>query len=79
MNCAGKVSGTFYWHLLLIRLLFLVMGRPKRAAKAGIIYHVLNRANAKMTIFKKDADYRAFENVLTQAVQRSKMQLLSYC
>jgi putative transposase len=27
------------------------MGRPKRAADGGLVYHVLNRANAKMTIF----------------------------
>ena len=30
------------------------MGRPKRAASGGIIYHVLNRANARMTIFEKE-------------------------
>ena len=40
------------------------MGRPKRAADGGLIYHVLNRANARMTIFKKAADYEAFERVL---------------
>jgi putative transposase len=55
------------------------MGRPKRAAKGGIVYHVLNRANARMTIFDKDADYEAFEKVLEEAVERSGMRLLSYC
>ena len=44
-----------------------------------MIYHVLNRANARMTIFKEDEDYEAFENVLQQAVARTKMRLLSYC
>jgi hypothetical protein len=33
------------------------MGRPKRAAKGGLIYHVLNRANARMMIFDKDKDF----------------------
>src|SRR3970282_1693433 len=33
------------------------MGRPKRAARGGLIYHVLNRANARMAVFKKHADY----------------------
>lgn len=55
------------------------MGRPKRDSRAGIIYHVLNRANADIKIFKKDGDYEAFERVLTEAVKRSKMRLLSYC
>ena len=55
------------------------MGRPKRAAVGGLIYHVLNRANARMTIFEKDEDYVAFEQVLTEAVERSGIRLLSYC
>ena len=55
------------------------MGRPKRAAEGGLIYHVLNRANARMTIFEKDGDYEAFERVLSQAVDRTEMRLLSYC
>ena len=55
------------------------MGRPKRAAKGGLIYHVLNRANARLTIFEKDQDYEAFEQILAEAVERSQMRLLSYC
>ena len=55
------------------------MGRPNRAADGGLIYHVLNRANAGMTIFAKDEDYEAFECVLEQAVERTKMRLLAYC
>ena len=30
------------------------MGRPQRAAQGGYVYHVLNRANARMTIFADD-------------------------
>jgi putative transposase len=55
------------------------MGRPLRAAEAGYVYHVLNRANARMTIFEKDQDYEAFERVLTEAVERTKTRLLAYC
>jgi hypothetical protein len=36
------------------------MGRPRRAAQGGLVYHVLNRANARLPIFLKDADYEAF-------------------
>src|SRR5437763_17168216 len=55
------------------------MGRPRRAAEGGYVYHVLNRANARMTIFEDAADYEAFEKVLLQAVERTKIRLLAYC
>jgi REP-associated tyrosine transposase len=54
------------------------MGRPLRAAEGGYVYHVLNRANARMTIFKNDGDYEAFERVLLEAVERTGTRLLSY-
>jgi len=40
---------------------------------------VLNRANARVTIFEDDADYQAFEKVLTEAVERTQTRLLAYC
>jgi putative transposase len=55
------------------------MGRPKRAADGGLIYHVLNRGNARMTIFEKPEDFAAFEGVLEEAVERTKTRLLAYC
>lgn len=55
------------------------MGRPIRVADGGLVYHVLNRANARMTIFDKEADYQAFEQVLEQAVDRIGMRLQAYC
>jgi putative transposase len=55
------------------------MGRPKRAADGGLIYHVLNRANAKMRIFEEDEDYLAFERIVQQAIDRTKTRLLAYC
>jgi hypothetical protein len=50
------------------------MGRPQRAAEGGYVYHVLNRANARVTIFERDADYEAFEKV-----ERTKTRPLAYC
>jgi putative transposase len=55
------------------------MGRPKRAADGGLIYHVLNRANARMTIFEKEGDYKAFEKILRQAVLRTGTELMAWC
>jgi putative transposase len=54
------------------------MGRPHRAAEGGYVYHVLNRANARMTIFDDEGDYEAFERVLLEAVERTETRLLAY-
>ena len=40
---------------------------------------MLNRANARMTIFEDDGDYEAFEKVLGEAVERTQTRLLAYC
>jgi hypothetical protein len=42
----------------------VLMGRPHRAAEGGYVYHVLNRANARMPVFEDEGDYEAFETVL---------------
>jgi REP-associated tyrosine transposase len=55
------------------------MPRPPRAAEGGLVYHALNRANARLTIFETDEDYAAFELILAQAVARHDMRLLAYC
>jgi putative transposase len=55
------------------------MGRPLRAAVGGYVYHVLNRANARLKIFQRDGDYQAFEEILTAAVERTDTRLLAYC
>jgi putative transposase len=55
------------------------MGRPLRAASGGLVYHVLNRANGRLTLFGKDGDYEAFLRVLDAAVSRVAMRLLAYC
>ncbi|MCG8649146.1 MAG: transposase, partial [Pirellulales bacterium] len=56
------------------------MGRPKRSDEAGVIYHMLNRANRRATIFHKQEDYEAFERILTEALERcSELELFAYC
>lgn len=55
------------------------MGRPLRIAQGGLVYHVLNRANARRPIFKKEQDYRAFERVLIEVKERVAMRILSFC
>ncbi|MEX0774346.1 MAG: transposase [Phycisphaeraceae bacterium] len=55
------------------------MPRRRREATGGIVFHVLNRAVARLTIFENDGDYQAFEKVLAQSVQRMGTRLLAYC
>ncbi|MEO0514088.1 MAG: transposase [Planctomycetota bacterium] len=60
------------------------MPRTARVDVAGHCYHVLNRANARYRIFRKDEDFEAFERVLAEAVVRAgdsggSVSLLAYC
>jgi putative transposase len=55
------------------------MPRAPRIVEPGLVYHVLNRANARLPIFHKHADYDAFERVLAEALAEVPMRLLSYC
>jgi len=60
-------------------VVWLSMGRSKRANDGGMVFHVLNRANARSTLFKKQGDYAAFEHVLCEALDYVDMRVLSYC
>jgi putative transposase len=55
------------------------MGRALRAAEGGWVYHVLNRANARLPIFETPRDYEAFEQILAEGVERYAPRLLGYC
>ena len=44
-----------------------------------MVFHVLNRGNARARIFHKDADYLAFERILGEAKERYDMRVLTYC
>src|SRR3954471_24817610 len=55
------------------------MSRPPRASEGGLVYHALNRGNARLPIFEDDEDYAAFERTLGEAVARHDMRLLAYC
>ena len=54
------------------------MGRALRTDVGEYVYHVLNRANARSTLFKKKSDYQLFEEVLEDAQQRFGMRILAY-
>lgn len=55
------------------------MPRSPRTDIGGYVYHVLNRANARVQIFDDEKDYELFEAILEEAVRRYDMRLLAYC
>ena len=55
------------------------MPRKARVAPGGLVYHVLNRAVARLPLFQKDGDFEAFERVLAEAQEEHPTRLLSYC
>ena len=54
------------------------MPRALRSDQAGVIYHALNRGNARNDIFFKNADYEAFERVIAQGLEKYPVDLISY-
>jgi len=55
------------------------MARTPRNATGNTVYHVLNRANGRMQIFRKESDYQAFVELLGEAKEKYPMRILSYC
>ena len=54
------------------------MPRLARVAPGGVVYHVLNRANGRLRLFKKDEDFLAFEEVLALAHERQPIRILDW-
>lgn len=54
------------------------MPRVNRVDIGNQIYHVLNRANARVQIFDNKEDYQLFEIVLEEAKEKFDMRILSY-
>jgi len=55
------------------------MPRIARVAPGGMIFHVLNRGNARDPIFVENVDYDAFEKLMTDTIEQSFMRVLGYC
>jgi putative transposase len=55
------------------------MPRRPRSCPAGFVYHIWNRAAGRLRLFKKDADYLAFERVLLEAHRRHPIRILDWC
>ncbi|HED37732.1 MAG TPA: hypothetical protein ENI76_05750, partial [Ignavibacteria bacterium] len=55
------------------------MPRIPRVDVGGEIYHVINRANARLPIFFQKEDYCLFEEILKKAKDKYGMRILAYC
>jgi putative transposase len=54
------------------------MPRPSRYLPGGMVFHVLNRAVGRRTLFSKEADYVAFERVLEETLRIRAMRICAY-
>lgn len=55
------------------------MPRTARALVGGLCYHVINRGNARATVYHDENDYRAFLTLMKLASERVPMRILAFC
>lgn len=54
------------------------MPRTARVAPGGMVFHVINRGNARARIFGAQGDYAAFERVMKETLTKKPMRILGY-
>jgi putative transposase len=55
------------------------MPRTARHTPGGYVYHALNRATARLKLFRKAGDYAAFLRILDAAREKFPIRVLGYC
>jgi putative transposase len=55
------------------------MPRQARKAPGGLIYHVLNRAAGKETLFRGEKDFAGFIRALHETLDRTPIRVCAYC
>jgi putative transposase len=55
------------------------MGRTPRKLEDGLVYHVLNRGNARRAFLHKSGDFDAWLRVLAEAKKEVPMRILAFC
>ncbi len=55
------------------------MPRISRVAPGGMVFHVLNRGVGRQALFRKPADYSAFEDCVEETLDKVPMRICSYC
>lgn len=55
------------------------MPRQARVAPGGTIFHVLNRSMGTAPLFRKQAEYAAFEQIMLEAQEMHPTRILGWC
>jgi putative transposase len=55
------------------------MPRTSRATVGGLVYHVLNRGNGRLPIFRKPGDYLAFVQLMIDAREWAEVEIFGFC
>src|SRR5579862_6807166 len=55
------------------------MARVQRLEVGAMVYHTLNRANFRSALFRKEAHYRDFLEVVKEGLSLVPVRLLAYC
>ena len=55
------------------------MGRVKRVDVGGMIYHALNRANFRSRLFRRNAHYQEFLEMVEESRSSVPVRMLAYC
>jgi putative transposase len=55
------------------------MPRRPRSCPGGLVYHIWNRAAGRLRLFKKPADYLAFERIMIECHRRHPLAILDWC
>lgn len=55
------------------------MPRTARASVGNICYHVINRGNGGLVVFKKPSDYLRFTEMIGQACERLPLRVVGWC
>jgi putative transposase len=55
------------------------MPRNRRHAPGGFVYHVLNRGVGRRRLFDGLNDYRAFEEILVETLDKVPLRICGYC
>lgn len=55
------------------------MPRTARAAVGGVVYHLLNRGNGRMEIFREPEDRQAFIELMIDAKRRADVEIFGFC
>ena len=55
------------------------MPRTARASAGNVVYHVINRGNARNDVFHNPEDFEAFLRLVREASDRLPMRLVGFC